>query len=101
MMRQAKLDMETVSTKGWMNTPLIKAVDMIIYGSLTSDGAGMSVETTVITADGSIILSQINPARKKENIKNTAKLIVRGIVDQFPFEGTVSARAISESFSTV
>ena len=91
MMRQAKLDMEVISTKGWQKTPLINAVDMIIHGSVTADEGGMSVETTVITADGSIILSQINPARKKENIKNTAKLIVRGIVDQFPFEGTVSA----------
>ena len=91
MMRQAKLDMETASTKGWQKTSLIKSVDMIIYGSVTADEAGMSIETTVLTADGTIILSQINPARKKENIKNTAKLIVGGIVDQFPFEGTVSA----------
>ena len=91
LMMQAKLDMETASTKGWQKTRLIRAVDMIIYGSVTADDAGMSIETTVVTADGSIILSQINPARKKENIKNTVKLIVRGIVDQFPFEGTVSA----------
>jgi tetratricopeptide (TPR) repeat protein len=90
MMRQAKLDMETASTKGWKKTPLIRAVDMIIYGSVTADEVGMAIETTVITADGTIILSQINPARKKENVGNTAKLIVRGIVDQFPFEGTVS-----------
>ena len=91
MMQSAKLDMETASTKGWQKTSLINAVDMIIYGSVTADEAGMAIETTVITADGTIILSQINPARKKENIKNTAKLIVGGIVDQFPFEGTVSA----------
>ena len=91
MMRQAKVDMETAATKGWQKTRLISAVDMIIHGSVTADGAGMSIETTVITANGAIILSQINVARKKENIKNTAKLIVGGIVDQFPFEGTVSA----------
>jgi len=91
MMLQANMDMETATTKGWKKTSLVKSVDMIISGSVTQDDAGMSIETTVITADGNILLSQINRARKIKNIKNTAKLIVGGIIDQFPFEGTVTA----------
>lgn len=91
MILKAGLDMETVSTKGWLKTPLIKSVDMIVYGSVTKDDSGLTIESTVLTSDGSIILSQINRARKEKNIKNTAKLIVGGIVDQFPFEGTVEA----------
>jgi len=91
MMLQANMDMETATTKGWQKTSLMKSLDMIISGSVTQDDAGMSIETTVITADGNILLSQINRARKIKNIKNTAKLIVGGIIDQFPFEGTVAA----------
>jgi len=90
-MVRAGLDMETVSTKGWQKTRLIRTVDMIISGSVTKDDSGMTIETTVNTANGKIILSQINKVRKKKNIKNTAKLIVKNIIDQFPFEGTVDA----------
>ncbi|MCP4367948.1 MAG: PEGA domain-containing protein [Deltaproteobacteria bacterium] len=90
-MSQANLDMETVSTKGWKKTRLMRTVDMIISGSVTKDDSGTTIETTVNTADGNIILSQINKVRKKKNIKNTAKLIVKNIIDQFPFEGVIDA----------
>ncbi len=91
MMMQAGLDMETVSTKGWQHTPLIRSVDMMISGSVTKADQGMTIETTVIAANGNILLSQINKARKKQNIQNTSKLIANSIIDQFPFEGTIAA----------
>jgi hypothetical protein len=91
MMLQAGLDMETVSTKGWQHTPLIRSVDMIITGSVTKADQGMTIETTVIAANGKILLSQINKARKKKNVVNTSKLIANSIIDQFPFEGTIAA----------
>ena len=91
LMMQTGMDMETATTKGWQKTPLAKVVDMIITGSLTAEGSGLIMETTVVTSDGKILLSQINQARKKANINNTAKLTVGGIVDQFPFEGTITA----------
>jgi len=90
-MLQASLDMETVSTKGWQNTPLIRSVDMIIAGSVSKDDQGMTIETTVNFADGNVILSQINKANKKKEIENTVKLIVNNIIDQFPFEATIDA----------
>jgi len=90
-MTQTSLDMETVSTKGWQKTRLMRTVDMIISGSVTKDDSGTTIETTVNTANGKIILSQINKVRKKKNIKNTAKLIVKNIIDQFPFEGIIDA----------
>ena len=90
-MSRVNLDMETVSTKGWQKTRLMRTVDMIISGSVTKDDSGITIETTVNTADGNIILSQINKVRKKKNIKNTAKLVVKNIIDQFPFEGVIDA----------
>jgi tetratricopeptide (TPR) repeat protein len=90
-MLQASLDMETVSTKGWQKTPLIRSVDLMIAGSVTKDDQGMTIETTVMTADGKIILSQINKATKKKYIKNTAEVIANSIIDQFPFEGAIAA----------
>jgi tetratricopeptide (TPR) repeat protein len=90
-MMQASLDMETVSTKGWQKTGLMRSVDMIVSGSVTKDDSGMTIETTVNTANGNIILSQINKVRKEKNIINTAKLIVKNIIDQFPFEGIIDA----------
>lgn len=87
----ASLDMETVATKGWQNTPLIRSADMIIAGNVTKDDRGMTIETTVNFSDGSTILSQINRVSKKKHIGNTVKLILNNIIDQFPFEGTIDA----------
>ena len=91
LMLQAGLDMETVSTRGWQHTPLIRTVDMIITGGVTKTEQTMTIETTVIAANGNILLSQINKARKKKNIQNTSTLIANSIIDQFPFEGTIAA----------
>ena len=91
LMMHNSLDMETISTKGWQHTPLVRSVEMMISGSVTKTGDGMAIETTVIGADGKIIFSQINKARKKKNVANTAKLIANSIIDQFPFEGTIAA----------
>jgi tetratricopeptide (TPR) repeat protein len=90
-MLEAVLDMETVATNGWQNTPLINSVDMIIAGSVTKDSQGMTIETTINFSNGNPILSQINKVKKKKNIENTVKLIVNHIIDQFPFEGTIDA----------
>jgi len=90
-MLQANLDMETVATKGWQNTGLIRSVDMIIAGNVTKDDRGITIETTVNFSDGSTILSQINRVRKKKHIGNTVKLIFNNIIDQFPFEGAIDA----------
>jgi hypothetical protein len=91
LMLQAGKDMETASTKGWQNSSLANAVDLILAGNVSMDESGIGVETTVMAADGQIILSQLNRARKRENIGGVAKLIVNSFIDQFPFEGVVTA----------
>ena len=91
MMLKAGLDMETISTKGWQHTPLVRSVDMMISGNVTQADQGLAIETTVIGANGKILLSQINKARQKKNVANTSKLIANSIIDQFPFEGTIAA----------
>ena len=88
-MLQSSLDMQTAATQGWQHARLIKSVDMIIAGSVTKNGGGMTIETTVNFSNGKTILSQINKVSKKKNIENTVKLIINNIIDQFPFEGTV------------
>jgi hypothetical protein len=88
-MLEAILDMETVATKGWQHTPLIRSVDMIIAGNVTKGDKRITIETTVNFSDGNTILSQINRVNKKKEIEDTVKLIVNSIIDQFPFEGTV------------
>ncbi len=86
-----QLDMETISTKGWQHTPMVKTVDMILSGSVTKNEKGLTIETTLTTADGKTLLSQINTARKTTDIRRTSKIITASIIDQFPFEGTISA----------
>ncbi|MGA1795560.1 MAG: hypothetical protein ACMUIL_06850 [bacterium] len=88
-MKQARLDTGEMITNGWQDTPLIETVDMIILGSVAMQAGDMTIETKVHTSNGKLLLSQINVARGDRDIKNTAKQIVRNILDQFPFEGTI------------
>lgn len=87
--KTAKLDMETITTKGWQKTALIRTVDMIILGSVATDQREVTIETKVYASGGKLILSQIDIAKREKDIKKTARQIVRNIVDRFPFEGTV------------
>jgi tetratricopeptide (TPR) repeat protein len=91
MMMQDTLDMQTVSTKGWQNTPMSRSVDMILSGTVTKDARGLAIESTITTAGGKILMSQINTARNARDIPRTSKIIAASIIDQFPFEGTVIA----------
>ena len=85
------LDMETAATKGWQNTPLIRLVDMVILGSVSKGDSGFTIETSVLTSDGNMMLSQISRARSAKEIKKTANVIVNNIMAQFPFEGTIAS----------
>jgi tetratricopeptide (TPR) repeat protein len=91
MMMQNTLDMQTISTKGWQNAPMSGSVDMILSGTVTKDARGLAIESTITTADGKILLSQINTARNPRDIPRTSKIIAASIIDQFPFEGTITA----------
>ncbi len=91
MLLRHTLDMETLSTQGWQHTGLIKSVDLMVSGSVTKGDSGYTIESTVITAAGKILLSQINTARRSQDIPRTAKVIAGSIVDQFPFEGAIAA----------
>lgn len=91
VMMDASLDLETMSTKGWRQTKLIKMVDMIISGSVTKNDQGMTIESTVNFSDGNTVLSQINKVMKKKQVEDTIKLMVNNIIEQFPFEGSVIA----------
>ncbi len=90
-MLDAKLDLQTLATRGWKGTPLLQTVDVIISGSVSKDGQGFAIESTVNTANGKTMLSQLNKVSKKKDLDNTVKLMVNNIIDQFPFEGAVDA----------
>jgi len=90
-MLDAKFDLQTMATRGWKGTPLLQTADVIISGSVSKDGQGFAIESTVNAANGQTILSQLNKVSKKKDLDNTVKLIVNNIIDQFPFEGTVDA----------
>jgi tetratricopeptide (TPR) repeat protein len=90
-MLNAKLDLQTLATRGWQATPLLQTADVIISGSVSRDGQGFAIESTVNAANGQTILSQLNKVNKRKDLDGTVKLIVNNIIDQFPFEGTVDA----------
>lgn len=90
-MLDARLDLQTLATRGWKRTPLLQTVDVIISGSVSKDGQGFTIESTVNAANGRTILSQLNKVGKKRDLGSTVKLIANNIVDQFPVEGAVDA----------
>jgi tetratricopeptide (TPR) repeat protein len=88
-MKQAKLSIEKVTTKGWQDTPLKKTVDMIILGSVAKDEKGLLIETKFYTSGGKLILSQIVRAKGAGDINSAAKETANAVLERFPFEGTV------------
>lgn len=90
--RQAKLDIEKMTTGGWEKTSLSGSVDVVILGSIGRNKKGFIIETKAYASDGRLVLSQINTAKRKRDIKGVAKKIVKNIIEQFPFEGMVTGK---------
>ncbi len=88
-MKQAKLNVEKITAKGWYDTPLKKTVDMIILGSVAKDEKGFLIETKFHTSGGRLILSQIVRAKSAGDLNNAAKETANAVLERFPFEGTV------------
>jgi len=88
-MKQAKLNIEKITAKGWHDTPLKKTVDMIILGSIAKDEKGFLIETKFHTSGGKLILSQIVRAKSTGDLNNAAKETANAVLEHFPFEGTV------------
>ena len=88
-MKQAKLSIEKIATKGWHDTPLKKTVDMIILGSVAKDEKGLLIETKFHTSGGKLILSHIARAKSIGDLNSAAKETANTVLERFPFEGTV------------
>jgi len=87
--KQAKLSIEKITAKGWVDTPLRKTVDMIIVGSVAKDEKGFLIETKFYASGGKLILSQIARAKGAGDLNSAAKETANAVLEHFPFEGTV------------
>lgn len=88
-MKKAKLSVEKATTKGWQSTPLARQVDVIVLGSVARDETGTLIETKLYDASGRQIVSVIGQAREGADLSAPAKAIAAGVIERFPFEGTV------------
>ena len=88
-MKQAKLNIEKITVKGWRETPLKRTVDMIVLGSVAKDDSGILIETKFYTSGGKLLHSQLTRARNEGSIGSAAKDIAAAVLAKFPFEGTV------------
>jgi hypothetical protein len=88
-MKKAKLSVEKATTRGWQSTALAGDVDVIVLGSVAKDETGYLIETKLYGASGKQILSVIGRAREGADLAAPAKEIVAGVIERFPFEGTV------------
>ncbi len=87
--KQAETDVDRITSAGWNNTTLIKAVDAVILGSVSRNNRGYTIETKVFSSDGTLVLSQINTARRVRDVKKVAKKIANNILADFPFKATL------------
>ncbi len=87
--KSAKIDIETMTSKGWRDSSLMGTIDAVILGSVSRNDRGYIIETKVHTSDGNLAVSQIGTARGEKNIKNVAKKAVGTIMQQYPFHGTL------------
>jgi tetratricopeptide (TPR) repeat protein len=87
--KNANTDIKTMTTEGWRDTSLMETLDAVILGSASMNDRGYIIETKVHTSDGKLVVSRINMARSEKDIKDVAKKVVRTIMEQYPFEGTL------------
>src|SRR5262245_44829255 len=87
--KQRKLSIERITTKGWQDTPLRATVDMIVMGSVAKDDNGYLTEVKFHNANGKVIFSEIGRTRTPRGIDNSVRDIVSNVIERFPFEGTV------------
>jgi hypothetical protein len=87
--KQRKLSVERIATKGWQDTPLRATVDMIVFGSIAKDDDGFLTEVKFHTANGKVIFSQIGRSRSARGIDSAVRDIVSNVIERFPLEGTV------------
>jgi tetratricopeptide (TPR) repeat protein len=87
--KNAKLSMAKMTTKGWQGTRLQQMVDMIVVGSVAQDERGYYIEAKFHSASGKLIFSQLIRASSSSDINSAAKEIAENVIERFPFEGTV------------
>src|SRR5262249_16336301 len=87
--KQRKLNIDRITTKGWQDTPLRATVDMIVLGSVAKDDDGYLTEVKFHTASGKVIFSEIGRARSARGIDSAIRDIVSNVIERFPLEGTV------------
>jgi tetratricopeptide (TPR) repeat protein len=89
--RQRKLSIERITSKGWQDTPLRATVDMIVMGSIAKEGDGYLTEVKFHNSNGKVVFSEIGRARSARGIDNAVRDIVSNVIERFPLEGTVIA----------
>lgn len=89
--KQRKLSIERITTRGWQDTPLRATVDMIVTGSVAKDTDTFLTEVKFHSASGKVIFSDIGRARSARGIDNSVRDIVSNVIERFPLEGTVVA----------
>ena len=87
--RQRKLNIERITSKGWQDTPLRATVDMIVMGSVAKEGDGYLTEVKFHNSNGKVVFSEIGRARSARGIDSAVRDIVSNVIERFPLEGTV------------
>src|SRR5690348_9063212 len=87
--RQRKLSIERITSKGWQDTPLRATVDMIVMGSVAKEGDGYLTEVKFHNSNGKVVFSEIGRARSARGIDSAVRDIVSNVIERFPLEGTV------------
>ena len=89
--QSAGLNMQKIIQTGWLATPLLDTVDMVIAGSVSRVDNQYLVITDVHRPDGKILISTMMRVTGVEQLNLAARGIARSLMDRFPFEGIITA----------
>ncbi len=89
--QNAKLNIDSVMVNGWENTPLMRTVDLIIFGSVTKDNTGLTIETKAVTSDGKPVVGRIDTTARLSDIKIINQEAIEELIEKYPFKGAVVA----------
>jgi len=78
-LRESRLTKERIISRGWIDTPMTRVVDMVVIGKLYKGTVGYDVGITILTPSGQFALEQSRHIRGNNDLNKIVKRITLNI----------------------
>lgn len=94
LVRDSKLSLDRLKTRGWNKNRLSRSLDLLVLGSIgRNDDNDFIIEVNFHRKDGTLVMSHVVTASSDSNwrIGRAVGEVVENVLERYPFEGMVTA----------